>query len=138
MGVCLINCKNNIEIRIGSSSKSGGRKCILTSKEDLIKLRDMDYVPIHIEENGYNYFNDWINSDDVIYEGTKTITEAIDEVVRELWLEFEDITFIENENKELVLSSDWHIWDKGTHISETWLWFEKNYSKGVLFLATIG
>jgi hypothetical protein len=57
-----------------------------------------------------------------------------------LWEEFANVTFIENTNDDdgsfadLVLSSDWHVFEEGTGRESIWHWFDDEHSKGVAYL----
>lgn len=54
-----------------------------------------------------------------------------DKMLEKMYAELEDVTMIEQENKELVLSSDWKMFKAGTPQSEIFEFFDKNYSKGI-------
>ncbi|MCK9471679.1 MAG: hypothetical protein M0Q88_08005 [Bacilli bacterium] len=132
MGEYVVNKKKGIEIKIGVSQSTTDR-CFLTSKEELIKLRDMGYS----DRDGYDDYDcieSYINNPDTIYESYQTAIEAQDEAVESIWDRLTDILFDENENKELILSDKWHIWDKGTSRNDIWGWFNRNHSKGIRYL----
>ena len=64
------------------------------------------------------------------------MTKLTDKEIEKLWIELEDITFVEDVEscKELVLGSDWLHFKKGTWREDIWRWFDKNHSKGVAWL----
>jgi hypothetical protein len=56
----------------------------------------------------------------------------MDEFILRMWDDFSDAPFDEsNTSSGLALSSDWHIFTKGTDREEIWHWFDSKYSKGV-------
>lgn len=61
-----------------------------------------------------------------------------DAEIEELWEEFEDVLFVEDEESgdscDLVLASDWKEWNKGTTRDEIWRWINNHHSKGISFL----
>lgn len=63
-----------------------------------------------------------------------------DKKIESLWKELEDVLFIEakdfyddadDNDIQLVLASDWFIFDAGTAQETIWGWFNRNYSKGL-------
>lgn len=63
-----------------------------------------------------------------------------DKKIESLWKELEDVLFIEakdfyddvdDNDIQLVLASDWFIFDAGTSQETIWGWFNRNYSKGL-------
>lgn len=134
MGEYVVNKEKGLEIKIGVSMGTIDR-CFLTSKEELIKLRDMGYVDRDRDgDDCYNCIEYYINNPDTIYEAYQTAAEAQDEALEALWDRLEDIPFDEDSNSKLVLSENWHIWDKGTSREEIWGFFNKNHTKGVRYL----
>jgi hypothetical protein len=57
-----------------------------------------------------------------------------DNEIEEIWNKLENVTFIENDKKELILSSDYYIWKAGTIEDDIWCWFDQNHSKGIKWL----
>lgn len=64
--------------------------------------------------------------------------ELSDNEVEELWEEFEDVLFVEDEDSDdsckLVLSDEWQGWSKGTNRDAIWEWFDKHHSNGIYWL----
>lgn len=60
--------------------------------------------------------------------------EALDIKMEKFWESLEDVPFIENENKELVLDGEFLFFEKGTPVEVIWSFFDKNHSKGVAYL----
>ena len=58
-----------------------------------------------------------------------------DKEIEQMWDEFEDVLFIEDNNSDdsckLVLADDWKYWSKGTTRDDIWHWFDVYYSKGL-------
>lgn len=50
-----------------------------------------------------------------------------DTQIKRLWLGLENITF----DKHDRITDNYSVWRKGTHISDIWSWFSKNYSGGL-------
>lgn len=68
-----------------------------------------------------NYTDEWV----------KTLDEGLsDYLIEQLWEKFEDVLFIEDTNKSLLLSSDWFIFESGTSREEIWHWLDEHHSKG--------
>lgn len=67
------------------------------------------------------------------YHGV-TYQELDDETIEELWKELEDVIFFEDKDKNLVLVSDWFIFDKKEYRDDIWHWFDDYHSKGVGYL----
>lgn len=63
------------------------------------------------------------------------MTVNSDVEVEKMWLELEDVTFVQDEDGELVLESDWGPFYAGADRDETvWRWFDENHSKGLGYL----
>lgn len=60
--------------------------------------------------------------------------EITDLLVEDLWEEFEDILFVEYENGDLILASEWEEFDAGTNREIIWHWFDNQHSKGINWL----
>ena len=54
--------------------------------------------------------------------------------ILKLWNELEDVTFVENSSKELILNSDWFLFKKNTSQNEIWSWFAQNFKGGIYSL----
>lgn len=50
-----------------------------------------------------------------------------DNEIEDLWREWEDVAFVESEDKKLILVSDWQGWSKGTCNEEICNSERKNY-----------
>lgn len=57
-----------------------------------------------------------------------------DQKYEKLWEELEDVPFIENKDKELVLDGKFLDFEKGTPVEEIWHFFDEKHSKGVGYL----
>ena len=72
----------------------------------------------------------------------KEALELTNEILENLWEEFEDILFVEDPDSDdccfLVLAFDWendiHNFPAGTSRDEIWHWFDAYHSKGVGWL----
>ncbi|MCK2000783.1 hypothetical protein MZM54_05195 [[Brevibacterium] frigoritolerans] len=63
------------------------------------------------------------------------MTVNSDVEVEKMWLELENVTFVQDEDGELVLGSDWGPFHEGADRDETvWRWFDENHSKGLGYL----
>lgn len=72
-----------------------------------------------------NYTGEWVKTSD---------EKLSDYLVEKLWEEFEDVLFVEDTNKSLLLSSNWFIFEAGTLRDEIWHWFNENHSKKLSWL----
>jgi len=54
--------------------------------------------------------------------------------IESLWNLMVDISFDENEKKELILAEKFHCFGKGTPRFDIWHWFDEHHSKGVAYL----
>ena len=61
-------------------------------------------------------------------------TAVTDKELEKLWDELEDVLFIEDEDKALILASDWNDFEAGTTREAIWYWFDEHHSKGVGWL----
>lgn len=61
-------------------------------------------------------------------------TQYKDEEIELLWNNLEDVPFDEDEDKELVLTDNFHCFEKGTPRNYIWNWFDENHSKGIGYL----
>lgn len=57
-----------------------------------------------------------------------------DEKIENLWDELEDVPFIENNKKELMLDKDWFIFSEKTEREDIWQWFDQHHTKGLGWL----
>lgn len=60
--------------------------------------------------------------------------EERDRILENLWDEFADVLFDEDEDGRLILSEPWNGFCTGTEREEIWHWFDERYSKGVYAL----
>lgn len=72
-------------------------------------------------------------------EYTKIVDEddarlIIDRTCERLWKHLEDVPFVENKDKELVLDGEFLDFEKGTPREEIWQYFDEHHSKGVGYL----
>ncbi|MCD4694895.1 MAG: hypothetical protein K8S16_01545 [Bacteroidales bacterium] len=56
------------------------------------------------------------------------------EEIELLWRHFEDVLFLEDDDGELILAENFHLFDKGTPRNSIWQWFDEHYEKGVACL----
>lgn len=87
-------------------------------------------------------YGDWFDLD--LYEACDCLlrilsndemkTDYKDILVENIWQLLEDVTFDEDENKELVLADKFFGFEKGTTRTEIWSWIDSLYSKGVSHL----
>lgn len=64
----------------------------------------------------------------------QTRQKELDSILEKLWVALEDVPFIENENRELILDGEYLDFPKGTTRDKIWHWFDFLYSKGVAYL----
>lgn len=62
------------------------------------------------------------------------VKQYTDEDMERLWIEFEDVTTVENDYGQLVINSKWKQFPAGTEVEDIWEWFDNHYSKGVGYL----
>lgn len=72
-----------------------------------------------------NYTDEWVKTSD---------EKLSDYLVEKLWEDFEDVLFVEDTNKSLLLSSNWFIFESGTLRDEIWHWFNEHHSKKLSWL----
>lgn len=65
------------------------------------------------------------------YDGV-TFNVLDDSYIEEKWKELEDVTFNESPTKDLILNSDWFIFEKGTDKDNIHKWFNENHTKGLM------
>ena len=99
----------------------------------VITLPSRVHIPDHYLANT-NAISDFL-SREYGYLHNGFVENYTDVEVLKLWNELEDVTFIEDEDNNLILASDWRGWSAGTSQSEIWNWFNDQYSKGLLGLA---
>ena len=58
-----------------------------------------------------------------------------DKEIEQMWKDFENVVFDEDEDGEFILSKNWKYFGKGTLRSDVWSWFDEHHSKGVGFLS---
>ena len=58
-----------------------------------------------------------------------------DKEIEQMWKDFENVIFNEDEDGEFILSKNWKYFGKGTLRSDVWSWFDEHHSKGVGFLS---
>lgn len=69
--------------------------------------------------------------DEIAEHGEEYVMLYDDDALERLWHELGDVAFIEDEDMELVLTSDWLVFEAGTSRYEIWEWFDEHYSGGV-------
>lgn len=57
-----------------------------------------------------------------------------DKELEGLWIELEDVLFVEDEDSDLILSDSWLHFEKGANRDTIWEWFDYHHSKGVAWL----
>lgn len=57
-----------------------------------------------------------------------------DSVIESLWNDFKNAIFRETAKGEYVLQETWRDFPSGTNRETIWNWFDKIYSKGVIYL----
>lgn len=58
----------------------------------------------------------------------------MDDIIEELWLDFADAPFDEDEDGNLILAEPWYIFDAKTKREDIWQYFDELYSGGVYVL----
>lgn len=104
---------------------------------DWLEWEDLEDNDINLEKYGKQK-SDWAKQmilDGYYYEyHGATYCELDDSYIEEKWKELEDILFFEDKDKNLVLVSDWFIFDKKEYRDDIWHWFDKYHSKGIGWL----
>ena len=60
--------------------------------------------------------------------------ESRDKKLEELWDDFANVAFDEDDDGRLILSEQWRCFEAGTQREDIWHWFDERYSKGVYAL----
>ena len=64
----------------------------------------------------------------------QTRQKELDSIIEKLWVALEDVPFVEDKNRELILDGEYLDFPKGTTRDKIWHWFDDMYSKGVAYL----
>lgn len=91
----------------------------------LIDLCDWQYPETEIDQ--------LLSMREIIEHNGEYVMLYDDDTLEQLWEELGDVTFLEDEDyyNELMLASDWLVFEAGTFRIDIWRWFDEHYSKGV-------
>ena len=62
------------------------------------------------------------------------ISNYVDDIVEKMWNEFLQVPLNEISKGVYVLKNNWKYWKEGTNRETIWNWFDRHYSKGVVWL----
>lgn len=96
---------------------------VIAYKEQAIEIVNRLYQENRLDSSDYSAIHDGLSEIESLRDR--------DEVLEELWCEFENIPI--NPQTECI-EAKFMGWGLGIHREEIWHWFDKRHSKGVAFL----